>query len=316
MGILAGRTYVAAMIVFDLALPAATASSEADTDGVVDAVRTIPKVNSPATLHHLFPAFRDCDNGAGSELFPEAVTGMLTLQWPSVSQMQSIAATDPPSKEFILRHLDATTPPETLCRIALNAQRQCHDRFQSIYAEPPQAAEAVLREWFPAVADETAIACEDAAAAPHSHYIVLACKRQHDKETPHEFRLKDLRTGEVIWSYPFRRWAEALWSPDGRSLAITDHAGSNSTQLFLVIPGPPQRTVDIQAETARSLDLLPSVTNNHHVYFEAVGWKDPQTLAFRIWGYGDHDPQGFDESFEYRLGGEVVRTRSGPPGGR
>lgn len=316
MGILAGCGYGAAMIAFGLALPAAMASSEADTDCVVDAVRTIPKVNSPATLHDSFLAFRGCDNGAGPALSPEAVTGMLTLQRPSVSQMQSIAATDPPSKEFILRHIDATTPPETLCRIALSAQRQCPDRFQSLCAEPPQAPEVVLRGWFPAVADETAITCEDAAAAPRGHYIVLACKRQHDKETPHEFRLKDLRTGEVIWSYQFRRWAEALWSPDGRSLAITDHAGSNSTQLFLVIPGPPQRTVDIQAETARSLDLLPSVTNNLHVYFEAVGWKDPQTLAFRIWGYGDHDPQGFDESFEYRLGGEVVRTGSGPAGGR
>jgi hypothetical protein len=315
VGILAGRIYFAAMIAFGLALPAATASSEADTDCVVAAVGTLPKVNSPATLHDSFLAFRGCDNGAGSALFPEAVTGMLTLQWPSVSQMQSIAATDPPFKEFILRHIDATTPPETLRRIAFNAQRQCPDQFQSFCAEPPQAAEVVLRG-IPAVADETAIACEDAAAAPHGHYMVLACERQHDKETPHEFRLEDLRTGEVIWSYQFRLWAEALWSPDGSSLAITDHAGSNSTQLFLVIPGPPKRTVDIQAETARSLDLLPSVTHNLHVYFEAVGWKDPETLAFRIWGYGDHDPQGFDESFEYRLGGEVVRTRSGPAGGR
>lgn len=171
---------------------------------------------------------------------------------------------------------------------------------------------------YPAVApaDETAIICQDAAAVPHGHYMLLACERQHDKGTPHEFRLKDLRTGEVIWSYPFGRSAEALWSPDGTALAITDYAGSNIAQLFLILPERPQQTMNLQDETTRSLGILPSVAHNDHVYFEAVAWKDSQTLVFRIWGQGDHDPQGFDESFEYRLGGEVVRTSSGPAVGR
>jgi hypothetical protein len=112
--------------------------------------------------------------------------------------------------------------------------------------------------------------------------MVLVCERQHDKDVRHEFCLNDLRAGAVLSSYPFGRWAEALWSPDGRALAITDHAGSDFTQLLLIIPGPPQQTVNIKDETARSLGLLPSVTDNHHVYFEAVRWKDRETF-FRIW---------------------------------
>jgi len=132
----------------------------------------------------------------------------------------------------------------------------------------------------------------------------------------HEFLLKSLRTGEVIWSYPFGRSAEALWSPDGIALAITDYAGSNIAELFLVFPERPKQTVNLQDETARSLGLLPSVVQNDHVYFEAIRWQDPETLLFRVWGQGDHDPQGFDESFEYRIGGGVVRARSGPAGAR
>jgi hypothetical protein len=167
-----------------------------------------------------------------------------------------------------------------------------------------------------ALADEAEIPCENAAAAPHGHYMVLTCERPHDHETPHEFRLKDLGTGEVVWRYPFARAAEVLWSPDGSALAVTDYARSNLAELFLVFPARPQQTVNLEVETAHSLGLLPSVAHNDHVYFEAVAWKDPETLRFRIWGQGEHDPQGFDESFEYRLGGEVVRTRSGEEKGR
>ncbi len=303
------------MIAFGLVLPALVASSEANAGCIVDALGAIPKVNSPVTLHDSFLAFHGCDDGAVSELFTEAVSDMLARQWASFSQMQALAAADAPFKEFILRHVDATIPPETLRRIAFNAQHYCPDRSQAFCAELHQAVEVVLRG-SPAVsvADEAAIACENAAASPDGDYMVLVCERQHDRDAPHEFRLKDLRAGAVIWSYPFGRWAEALWSPNGSGLAITDHAGSDFTQLLLIIPRSPQQIVNMKAETTRSLGLLPSVTDNHHVYVEAVGWKDPQTLAFRIWGYGDHDPQGFDESFEYRLGGRVVRT--GPAQGR
>jgi hypothetical protein len=162
----AGGTYVATMIVFGIALPAATTWPASNADCVVDAVRVIPKVNSPATLHDSFLAFRGCDNGTVSRLFTDAVTHLLALQWASVSQMDSLAATEPPFKEFVLRHIDATTAPETLRRIAFNAQHYCPDRSQSFCAELRQAAEGVLRG-LPAASDanETTILCEDAADA-------------------------------------------------------------------------------------------------------------------------------------------------------
>ena len=140
------------------------------------------------------------------------------------------------------------------------------------------------------VADETGITCEDASGDPQGHFMLLGCERHHDREVRHEFRLKDRRTGAVVWSYSFARSAEALWSPDGTALAVTDYAGSNIAELFLIFPERPQRTVNIQNETTRNLGLLPSVVHNDHVYFEAVRWKDAETLMFRIWGQGDHDP--------------------------
>ncbi|HTF36039.1 MAG TPA: hypothetical protein VK714_20325 [Myxococcota bacterium] len=145
MGVLADLRNVAAIIAFGLALPAATAASESNADCVGDALRAIPKVNSPATLHDSFLAFRACDDGAVSERFTDAVTHLLALQWDSIAQVQSLAATDSPFKEFILRHIDATAPAETLRRISFNAQRLCPDRSQSFCAELRQAAEAVLR---------------------------------------------------------------------------------------------------------------------------------------------------------------------------
>jgi hypothetical protein len=145
VGILADCKCVAAVIAFCLALLAAMGSSESNADCVADAVRAIPKVDSPATLYDSFVGFRSCDDGAVSRLFTDAVTGMLALQWSSVSQMQSLAATDPSFKQFILRHIDATVRPENLRRIAFNAQHYCPDRSQSFCADLRQAAEVVLR---------------------------------------------------------------------------------------------------------------------------------------------------------------------------
>lgn len=145
VGVVRGCTYVATMIAFGVVWPAATAWSASNADCATDAVRAIPKVNSPVTLHDSFLAFRGCDDGAVSELFTEAVTHLLALQWDSVSQMQSLTATDFEFKEFVLRHIDAKTPVETLRRIAFNAQHYCPDRSQSFCAELRQAAEGVLR---------------------------------------------------------------------------------------------------------------------------------------------------------------------------
>jgi len=315
MGIPAGCASVAVLIASGLALPAAIAPSDAVAECVVEALHAIPKVNSPATLHESFLAFGGCDDGSVSELFTEAVTRMLALQWASVSQVQSLVSTDPLFKQFLFRHINPTIPAETLRRISFNAQRHCPDRSQALCEELRQAAEGALRGSVPG-ADQTEAECENAAGSPQGRYMVLSCERPDRSATPREFRLKDLRTGEVTWIYPFGRSAEALWSPDGAALAITNYAGSNIADLFLVFPERPQQVVNLQGETARSLGLLPSVAQNDHVYFEAVAWKDPETLLFRIWGQGDHDPQGFDESFEYRLGGEVVRTGSAPAGGR
>ena len=120
MGIPASCAAVAALIACGIALPAAWS----DADCVVDALRAIPKVNSPATLHDAFLVFGGCDDGGVSELFTEAVTRMLALQWASVSQLQSLVATDPRFKQFIFKHIDATTPVETLRRISL-APKAC-----------------------------------------------------------------------------------------------------------------------------------------------------------------------------------------------
>jgi hypothetical protein len=133
------------MIVFSLVFPALVASSEANADCVVDALGAIPKVHSPATLHDSFLAFQGCDDGAVSELFTGAVTDMLARQWSSFSQLQSLAATDASFKEFILRHIEGTSPRETLRRIAFNAQHYCPDRSQAFCAEVRQTAEVVLR---------------------------------------------------------------------------------------------------------------------------------------------------------------------------
>jgi len=169
MRILTSHTSLGARITLSLAFSAGMASSEPKTDCAVRAPSAIAKVNSPATLYGSFRAFRDCDEKDVSELFTLAVTRMLALQWASFSQLQSLAATDLSFKEFILRHIDASTPPETLRRIAFNAQHSCPDRSQSFCAEVRHAIEALLRGSPAAATMEETAGGRAIATAPRDH---------------------------------------------------------------------------------------------------------------------------------------------------
>ena len=63
-------------------------------------------------------------------------------------------------------------------------------------------------------------------------------------------------------------------------------------------------------ELTRAFGRMPEREQNHHVYLETVRWLDPRTLRFRMRGYGEHNPEGFDKLFDYAVG-DRVRVASG-----
>ncbi len=120
--------------------------------------------------------------------------------------------------------------------------------------------------------------------------------------------LRVLKSGRDRRLLSFDRAASVLWAPDGNALAITERRGSDASALRVFFPERPDATVDVGAELALAYPSMPERERNRHVYLEAVRWLDAKTLRFRLRGYGERDPQGFDILFDYPLGGRVRRA--------
>lgn len=123
----------------------------------------------------------------------------------------------------------------------------------------------------------------------------------------HQLRLRVEKSGAARHLLSFDSSAAVYWAPDGNALAVTDRRGSAASTVLLYFPQRPGET-DLDAELAKTLGPLPERTGNGHVYLEAVRWLNPKTLRVRLRGYGKHDPEGFDELFDYDLGGRFRRA--------
>jgi hypothetical protein len=107
--------------------------------------------------------------------------------------------------------------------------------------------------------------------------------------SPHRLLFAAVGSASVVSFLTFERSATVLWAPKGAGFAVTDHKGSDNSQV-LVFTVPPAQPIDMLPalpSAARSL-----VENNHHAYIEAVAWNR-QGLSLRAHGYGDRSPNGF-----------------------
>lgn len=118
---------------------------------------------------------------------------------------------------------------------------------------------------------------------------------------PHDLFFKNLKTDKRRHLFTFNRHLDVLWSPDGNAFAITDWGGSDYSEVLVYSPASLNKPINLQEVLKRSFGSLPEVQKNHHVYFEALDWSVPWLLRFKIHGYGDYSPGGFDLFFNYKL---------------
>jgi hypothetical protein len=149
----------------------------------------------------------------------------------------------------------------------------------------------------------------DRAADPTGRFEVVYRELPLDSENgPHELSLRNVRNGELTQLLVFGRHASVLWAPDGSALSITDYGGSNFSDISVFLTSGNPVPIDIGVEMSRSFGSVPEREKNDHVYLEAVRWQNARTLRFRLRGYGDHDPGGFERFFDYQLKGQVRRA--------
>jgi len=141
--------------------------------------------------------------------------------------------------------------------------------------------------------------------SPSGRYEIFP-KEVPSSEDRHLF-LRNLTSKEILHLYAFERSVDVLWSPDSRTLAITDYLSScYGTTYFISLNNLILRT-DIDKII---LKQFPEDDWFMHRYISAKRWLDSNTLEVLVNGHTDETgKQGTEFQMVYHctLAGELKR---------
>ena len=145
---------------------------------------------------------------------------------------------------------------------------------------------------------------EAECAGPGDQYVVVNVdpEAERDPEAPHQLWLQDRLHAQKFKLLEYGRSVEVLWSPHGKALAVTDHAGSDRSNTYIFLLGTEIRRIDVGAEFQHNAGATAAVLDNHHAYLEATQWVDDMRILVHLHGYGDESPEGFEFTLEYAVG--------------
>jgi hypothetical protein len=118
----------------------------------------------------------------------------------------------------------------------------------------------------------------------------------------HSLWLTDLSTGRSQKLCDYLGVAAVAWSGND-FLVITQYVGKKTSRALVFSTGGPEEPVMLDESTLVQLvpvDLRPALRANDHVFVEAVRLES-ETFHFRVWGYGQHDRNGFRWNCQYSL---------------
>ena len=114
-------------------------------------------------------------------------------------------------------------------------------------------------------------------------------------------------TGVPIHATP--RNCDVLWCSNGQRLAVTDHVGSNVSEIYLVDVSSPGQAQRLEI---KNLDkIVPKDELEGHCYLEALRWGNSLHLEIRIFGHTDENPS---REFAHHLEVDLVTSIAKPLG--
>ncbi|HKN18049.1 MAG TPA: hypothetical protein VJX47_13950 [Candidatus Sulfotelmatobacter sp.] len=90
--------------------------------------------------------YRQCDDGGIGEGVSDAVTTLLANHWDDFPKLVVISTANPGFEKFVLRHIDATVPVETLQSISKNARGRCPQKAAGLCKMIAAAASSAIKE--------------------------------------------------------------------------------------------------------------------------------------------------------------------------
>jgi len=147
------------------------------------------------------------------------------------------------------------------------------------------------------------------ATSPDRRYALINV--DNDTEPYHTVFLENRRLKTRRELFHYGRGVDVLWSPDSRSFALTDYAGSNYSLCSVIYVDEKLPAIDVWTDLRKR--VAPSerrlMEGNDHVYIEAISWDGPKILKVKIGGYGEPSPNGFTRFYSYTIGGGIRREK-------
>jgi hypothetical protein len=98
-------------------------------------------------LYISYAKYKQCDTGGGiSEEYSESVVRLLDDHWNKLEQLWTLSRKHRDFKQFVLRHIDATTSDDDLKSIVEFANTKCSSGAQRLCADISFHAKAAIRE--------------------------------------------------------------------------------------------------------------------------------------------------------------------------
>jgi hypothetical protein len=114
--------------------------------------------------------------------------------------------------------------------------------------------------------------------------------------------LYELATGRSRKLCDYLGVASAAWSSNN-FLVVTQYVGKRTSRALVFSAVTPQDPIMLDKATLIRLvpvELRPALRENDHVFVEGSR-VEQETLHLTVWGYGQHDPNGFRYRCEYAL---------------
>ena len=131
--------------------------------------------------------------------------------------------------------------------------------------------------------------------------------REQNGTQRHQLFLRVRSEVKQVLIHEFGRSVDVLWSPDGRALAITDHAESTDSAVWVVKLDAPDHPVNVESAFKVTFGAVPDINRNGHRYFQATVWRTPSILEFSIKAHDVAPNREYNGRFLYRLDGTVQR---------
>jgi hypothetical protein len=102
--------------------------------------KTAPELKTWQDIYRIVKSYPGCDDGAYAEAYSEFVVHSLARHWERLGELIILTSADSNFHDFILKHIDATTDPDDIASILINAQKRCQTDNEQFCKEIQWAA--------------------------------------------------------------------------------------------------------------------------------------------------------------------------------